>query len=180
MKKTTLLGLTLSSVLFIPVASADVSCSPENPAACKSKLEQECRYYLMDDYDMDEMEEGDSFFDRDDHDDDERSEGSIDTLESDLLISDLESLNLTAEQKTLMTQWQNYNKRFDDEWVNLCVSHPNKDKSLAGQLDWDEANLKVELGYIQESRAFVEKVNASLTPEQKQQLVQLGLMQLLP
>ncbi|OUR79813.1 hypothetical protein A9Q77_02790 [Marinomonas sp. 42_23_T18] len=171
MKKSVLISLTFSSLLFTPLAFANTNCGPDSATACPNKLEQECRYYLMDD-------ELDDDFDFRTEDDYER--GHEDDFEESMLLNDLQSLSLTPEQESLLTDWKRYNTQFDQDWVALCIAHPNKDNSLTDQLNWDEVNLKNDLSYLQESRIFVGKVNASLTETQKQQLVQLGLMQVLP
>lgn len=179
MNKLIVASLTVSGLLLTPLALANNACSPESPAACKSKLEQDCLYYLIDEV---EMEDGFAFYAEDHHRDgyDIGKKETSDFEESDLLLSDLKDLSLTNEQQSLISNWQTYNKQFDKDWMNLCMSHPNKDNSLSDQFNWEEANLKNDLIYIQQSRIFVDKVNASLTETQKQQLVQLGLMQILP
>jgi len=169
MKKSVLVSLTFSSLLITPLAFANTDCGPDNATACSNKLEQECRYYLMDD----EMDEDFDFRTEGDYEDEHGEDESM-------LLSELQNLSLTPEQENLLTNWNRYNTQFDEDWVKLCISHPNKDNSLSDQLDWDEANLKNDLNYLQESRIFIGKVNASLTETQKQQLVQLGLMQVLP
>lgn len=178
MTKTLLASLTLSTLVFSPITMAQSNCDPSTETACQTKIEQECRYYLMDDMDddFDYKEEGYSdFSDTDDMDDD--LEGMND---EDYLVSDLQTLDLTKEQQTLLNEWKSYNASFDEGWVKLCMSHENKDKSVSDQLNWEEANLKSDLAYIEQSRIFIDKINASLTNNQKQELVQLGLMQLLP
>jgi len=173
MKKSVLISLTFSSLLFTPQAFANTNCGPDNATACPNKLEQECRYYLMDD----EMDDDFDFRSEDDY---ETGHGDDFDEDESMLLTDLQNLSLTPEQEDLVTEWKSYNTKFNENWVKLCISHPNKDNSLSDQLDWDEANLKNDLSYLQESRIFVSKVNASLTETQKQQLVQLGLMQVLP
>lgn len=173
MKKSALVSLTFSTLLFTPLAFANTHCGSDNSTACQNKLEQECRYYLMDD----EMDDDFNF--RTEDDDEKNHEDNFDEDESRLL-SDLQALSLTSEQQNLVTNWKSYNTKFEEDWIKMCIAHPNKDHSLSEQIDWDEANLKNDLTYLQESRIFVGKVNASLTEDQKQQLVQLGLMQVLP
>lgn len=173
MKKSVLVSLTFTSLLFTPLAFANTHCGSDNATACQNKLEQECRYYLMED----EMDDDFDFRSEDDYD---KDHGDDFDQDENMLLSDLQDLSLTSEQQNLVEEWKRYNTKFEEDWVKLCISHPNKDNSLSEQLDWDEANLKNDLTYLQESRTFVSKVNASLTQEQKQQLVQLGLMQVLP
>lgn len=178
MNKLIAASLTLGGVLLAPMTFANDACSPDNPSACKSKLEKECLYYSVDEFEMDEglviFEEGYMDY-KDQH------QGHDEEFkESDLLLSDLNELSLTSEQQSLVNEWQAYNTQFDKDWMTLCMSYPNKEKSITNQIDWEEANLKNDLTYLKESRVFVNKMTASLTEPQKQQLVQLGLMQLLP
>lgn len=178
MNKLIAASLTLGGVLLAPMTFANDACSPDNPSACKSKLEKECLYYSVDEFEMDEglviFEEGYMDY-KDQH------QGHDEEFkESDLLLSDLNELSLTSEQQSLVNEWQAYNTQFDKDWMTLCMSYPNKEKSITNQIDWEEANLKNDLTYLKESRVFVNKMTASLTGPQKQQLVQLGLMQLLP
>lgn len=178
MNKRIAASLTLGGVLLAPMTFANDACSPDNPSACKSKLEKECLYYSVDEFEMDEdlviFEEGYMDY-KDQH------QGHDEKFkESDLLLNDLNELSLTSEQQSLVNEWQAYNTQFDKDWMTLCLSYPSKEKSITNQIDWEEANLKNDLTYLKESRVFVNKMTASLTEPQKQQLVQLGLMQLLP
>lgn len=180
MNKLIAASLTLGGALLAPMTFANDACSPDNPSACKSKLEKECLYYSFEEFEMDEefiiFEEG--YMEYKDHHQDKNHDQEF--KESDLLLSDLNELSLTNEQQSLVNDWQTYNTKFDKDWMTLCMSYPNKDKSITNQIDWEEANLKNDLTYLKESRVFVNKMTASLTEPQKQQLVQLGLMQLLP
>lgn len=182
MNKLTTFSLTLAGVLLTPFALAKGNCNPENPSACKSELEQACLYYYMDDIELD----GDfTIYEEEWHQDsaqahEQKMKKDSEFKESGLLLTELQGLSLNNEQQSLLNEWDAYNKQFEQDWFKLCLSHPNKDNSLIDQLNWDEANLKNDLSYLQESRVFINKVNASLTEAQKKQLVQLGLMQVLP
>lgn len=158
--------LSLCCIITTPFVYAQVA----NQTNTLTSIEASCRADDMNDaYFYEEMDDYSFYEDKKELEDNKKD-----------WLSSLAEFNLSSNQETLIKEWQTYNTAFEEEWVKMCIAHPNKHKSLADQLNWDEANLKLDLDYIVKSRVFIAKVNNSLNDEQKQQLVQLGLMQLLP